>query len=231
MNLMVNNGRKVGNRQALDLFESNLEEAPQAGRAAGGAHAPPHPGGVRRPGGTGGGGHLPAQRHRGGHAPDSRLLGPAGLRQDHPGAHRRQPHPRPLPAGQRGHQRGGGGAQDPHRGGGAQVHVRDAHHPLHRRDPPFQQGPAGRPAAGGGGRGHRAHRRHHREPLLRGELGPGLPGQDLPPGAPLRRGHHAGDAAPPSRTGRGASADTASRWRRTPWPTWSTSPAATPGWP
>ena len=43
--------------------------------------------------------------------------------------------------------------------------------PLHRRDPPLQQGPAGRAAAAGRGRHRHAHRRDHREPLLRGQLG------------------------------------------------------------
>ena len=45
------------------------------------------------------------------------------------------------------------------------------HDPVRRRDPPLQQGAAGRlPAARRGGR-HRADRRDHREPVVRGELG------------------------------------------------------------
>ena len=46
--------------------------------------------------------------------------------------------------------------------------------PLPRRDPPLQQGPAGRAAAGGRGRAADPDRRDHREPLLRGQLGADL---------------------------------------------------------
>ena len=48
---------------------------------------------------------------------------------------------------------------------------RRADDPLPRRDPPLQQGAAGRAAAGGRGGLDHADRRHHREPLLRGQLG------------------------------------------------------------
>src|SRR5919107_454747 len=47
---------------------------------------------------------------------------------------------------------------------------RAADDPLPRRDPPLQQGPAGRAAAGGRGRDADADWRHHREPLFRGQL-------------------------------------------------------------
>ena len=46
---------------------------------------------------------------------------------------------------------------------------RPAHDPLHRRDPPLQQGAAGRVPAARRGRRHRAHRRDDREPVVRGE--------------------------------------------------------------
>ena len=52
---------------------------------------------------------------------------------------------------------------------------RGAHDPLPRRDPPLQQGPAGRPAAGRRERPADADRGDHREPVLRGQRGPPLP--------------------------------------------------------
>ena len=48
------------------------------------------------------------------------------------------------------------------------------HDLLPGRDPPLQQGPAGRAAARGRGRARHAHRRHDREPVLRGQLGAAL---------------------------------------------------------
>ena len=53
--------------------------------------------------------------------------------------------------------------------GDAPRSARRAHGAVHRRDPPLQQGAAGRAAAARrGGHGH-ADRRHHREPVVRGE--------------------------------------------------------------
>ena len=49
-----------------------------------------------------------------------------------------------------------------------------AHDPLPRRDPPLQQGPAGRAAAGGRGGARDADRRDDREPVLRAQLGAAL---------------------------------------------------------
>ena len=46
---------------------------------------------------------------------------------------------------------------------------RPPHDLLPRRDPPLQQGPAGRAAARGRGGAGDADRRHHREPVLRGQ--------------------------------------------------------------
>ena len=43
---------------------------------------------------------------------------------------------------------------------------RPAHRAVHRRDPPVQPDPAGRPARRGGGPGRRSGRRDHREPVL-----------------------------------------------------------------
>ena len=103
---------------------------------------------------------------------------------------------------------------------------RPADDPLPRRDPPLQQGPAGRAAAGGRGGPADPDRGDHREPLLRGQLGAALALPDLraaaararagrgaaAPGArrprardrrPARgRGRGAGDARPPLRRGR-----------------------------
>ena len=47
---------------------------------------------------------------------------------------------------------------------------------LPRRDPPLQQGPAGRAAAGGRGGPDHADRRDDREPVLRGQLGAAVAG-------------------------------------------------------
>ena len=59
---------------------------------------------------------------------------------------------------------------------------------LPRRDPPLQQGPAGRAAAGGRGRAGHADRRDHREPVLRGQLGAALALADLRAAGARRRG-------------------------------------------
>ena len=72
---------------------------------------------------------------------------------------------------------------------------------LPRRDPPLQQGPAGRAAARGRGRAGDADRRHHREPVLRGQQRAALAGAGL-------------RAAPADeRAGRGADAHRARRRR------------------
>ena len=67
---------------------------------------------------------------------------------------------------------------------------RPQRHPLgavHRRDPPLQQGAAGRAAAPRRGRHGHAHRRDDREPLLRGELGAPLAAPRVAVGGPDRR--------------------------------------------
>ena len=78
--------------------------------------------------------------------------------------------------------RGGvGGQRRPRRGAGgdrarrgAPPRDRPADDLLPRRDPPLQQGPAGRAAARGRGGAGDADRGDHREPLLRGQLGAAL---------------------------------------------------------
>ena len=72
-------------------------------------------------------------------------------------------------------------------------------HPLHRRDPPLQQGPARcAPARRRAGNDH-AHRRHDREPLVRGQRGLALP---LPRGRPATSCTGRDRAHPESCTGR-----------------------------
>ena len=69
------------------------------------------------------------------------------------------------------------------------------HDPVRRRDPPLQQGPAGRlPAEGRVGR-HRPHRRDDREPVVRGQRAPALAVPGVRPAASLR-GRHGGHPAP-----------------------------------
>ena len=53
--------------------------------------------------------------------------------------------------------------------------ARPAHHPLRRRDPPLQQGAAGRLPAPRREGHDRPRRRHHGEPVLRGQRGAALP--------------------------------------------------------
>ena len=77
---------------------------------------------------------------------------------------------------------------------------------LPRRDPPLQQGAAGRAAAGGRGRDDHADRRDDREPVLRGQLGAAVARAHLRAQGPLRRRRH--DAAPARRSrSLGAEAD------------------------
>ncbi len=102
---------------------------------------------------------------------------------------------------------------------------RAADHLLPRRDPPLQQGPAGRPAAGGRGRADHADRRDHREPVLRGQLGADLAHAPVRArgAGPRRRAGAArpGGRARPLRRPRAGIA----RRRSSSWPS---APAATP---
>ena len=65
--------------------------------------------------------------------------------------------------------------------------ARPPHHPLRRRDPPLQQGAAGRLPAPRRSRRHRPHRRDDREPVVRGELGAALALEGLRPEAARAR--------------------------------------------
>ena len=64
----------------------------------------------------------------------------------------------------------------------------EAHDPLPRRDPPLQQGTAGRPPAGGRVGAPDPDRSDHGEPVLRGELGASLADAGLRAAAALPRG-------------------------------------------
>ncbi len=67
--------------------------------------------------------------------------------------------------------------------------TRPGHDPVPRRDPPLQQGAAGRAAAGGRGRHADADRGDHREPVLRGQPAAAQPLHAVPARAarPQRR--------------------------------------------
>ena len=62
---------------------------------------------------------------------------------------------------------------------------RAGHNSLCRRDPPLQQGPAGRHPAPRRERDGYADRRHHREPVLRGDCPPALTQPSLRPPEPV----------------------------------------------
>ena len=91
---------------------------------------------------------------------------------------------------------------------------RPPHHPLPRRDPPLQQGPAGRAAAVGRARRRHPDRRHDREPVVRGEQRADLAHAAVRAGAALGRRMSArllrrAAAAPQGLDGRPAFADEA----------------------
>ena len=100
---------------------------------------------------------------------------PARLRQDDAGADRR----RLERGGARGAQRRRGGPCRGARGDRARAPPRRPDRLLPRRDPPLQQGPAGRAAAGGRGRRADADRGDHGEPALRGDQRAALAGDGL----------------------------------------------------
>ena len=159
-----------------------------------------------------------ARRSRGASAQRDPLRA-AGGGEDDAGADRR--------GGRRGRLRGGVGGQrrqgrdqgGDRAGARAAPGQRAADGPLPRRDPPLQQGPAGRPAAGGRGGAADADRGDHREPLLRGQLGAALALPDLraaPAGARAGRGAAAARAEPtPS-----AASPTRRRSRTPRWRCW-----------
>ena len=183
------------------------------------APATPVAGRGRRPGAPAGRGLGAARRHRAGPAALDDPLRAAGLGQDDAGPDRGRGGPRRA-----------GGAAARSRPGRAEVrnvleraqHRRAAGRAdgvLPRRDPPLQQGPAGRAAARGRGGPRHAHRRHDGEPLLRGQLGAALALPDLR-AAPAAGERHRGRPAPRAPSG------SRPRPTTTRSPSWPRAPAA-----
>ena len=190
---------------------------PAVGGAARGAHAPSERRRARRPGASAGRRVDAAHGDRDRRAALDGPLRAAGDRQDHAREDRRLRRPRGL--------RGGvGGERWPRRGTGddrarhrAPAGHRPANDLLPRRDPPLQQGPAGRAAAGGGGGARDPDRGDHREPVLRGQLGPPQPRPDLRAAA-AHDGARARTARPGARRPRARDRRSAAGRRRGPRP-------------
>ncbi len=174
----------------LDLFEANRRRPTRQTRAARHPDAAAHPRRARRPGGCRRAGHPAAPRHRGRPLSSLILWGPPGsgkttlarivaaTTRAHFVAAQRRHLRRRRPA------RGDQGGRRPPR------HARPAHRPLHRRDPPLQQGPAGRHPAPRRGRHGHPDRRDDREPVVRGQLA-------APLALPRRRPARADRRGPP----------------------------------
>ena len=149
--------------------------------------------------------------------------------------------PRPPPRGLdrrrhdravRGLVRGRRGALGRRRGPGAADAEREANRPVHRRDPPLQQGPAGRAPAVRRGRHDHLDGNDNREPVLRGQLRAPVADARLAARAARRRGRRDGRPTGAdrrrSRAGRSRSGPmAASGSARTRSSTSSRSPAAT----
>ena len=148
-------------------------------------------------------------------------VGAARHRQDHAGPGGRRPHREGLRPAVGGHRHGQGRPRD-HRGRPLPAGRAGAgHDPVPRRDPPVQQGPAGRAAAGGGGRPRRADRRHHREPVLRGQRPAAVR-------APRCSGSSRSRSTPSATcSGTGLEAEGGHGHRRGRSPTWPSGPTAT----
>ena len=122
-------------------------------------------------------------------------LGRAGHGQDDPGPAARRPVGARFvaalggPLGRQGAPRGDRRGREARAGGAADG-------PLHRRDPPLQQGPAGRPAAGRRGRDRHPDRRDDREPLVRGQRRAAVARRGSLTLHPLTRGRHRDDPPP-----------------------------------
>ena len=130
---------------------------------------------VRRPGPRPRRGLRATARDRGGPRPLLDPLRPSRQREDDACADRRRLDRLGLRGAVGGLGHGEGRARGARAGAGAARHHRPAHDPLPRRDPPLQQGAAGRAPAGRGVRARDADRRDDREPVLRGQLRPHLP--------------------------------------------------------
>ncbi len=147
--------------------------------AARGAHSPPQPGRLRGPVAPPGRGLGAAHRDRAGPAPLDGPLRAARVREDHAGADRRRELRRGVRGAERRRRRPARGASGDRARPPPARRRRPTDGPLPRRDPPLQQGPAGRAAAGGGGRARDADRRDDREPGVRDQRRPALPAARL----------------------------------------------------
>ena len=120
---------------------------------------------------------------RAGPADQRDLLGPARHRQDHAGAGGRRQHQTGLRTDERRQCRDQGCARRDRAGPPANRRARQGHDPVPRRDPPVQQGAAGRTAARRRGRHVDDDRRDHREPVLRSQPAVAQPQHAVPSGA------------------------------------------------
>ena len=161
--------------------------AAAAAAAARRAHAAADARRVRRPGGAPRPGPAAAPGDRAGPPAVDHPLGPARHRQDDARAADRGVDARALHPVQRGALRHQGDPRGDGRSGGGAAPARPPHDPLHRRDPPLQQGAAGRLPPARRGRRHRPDRRDDREPVVRGELGAPLAVEGLRAEAARRR--------------------------------------------
>ena len=152
---------------------------PAPGRPAGGSHAAAHAGRDDRAGARAWRGVGAAERDRERQAAQRDPLRAARGGEDDAGADRRGGGRRGLRGGVGGQRRQSRDPRGDRAGAGAAAGQRAADDPLPRRDPPLQQGPAGRAAAGGRGRAPDPDRGDDREPLLRGQLGAALAGPGL----------------------------------------------------
>ena len=157
-------------------------------RAARRAHAPAQPGRLHRAGTHPGPRQAAAPPDRARRTDLDHPLGTAGRRQDHAGAPDRARHALRVHSLQRraerhqGNQGRDGRCRAPAPPG-------PPHHSLRRRNPPLQQGAAGRLPALRGTRRHHPDRRHHGEPVVRSDRGAALALARVRPA----RAHRAGD--------------------------------------
>ena len=128
-----------------------------------------------------------APARRAGPAVLGAAVGAAGHGQDDARPGRRRDHGQGLRADVGRHRRRQGRPRRHRAGPPAPRRARTGHDPVPRRDPPLQQGPAGRPAAGRGGRHAGAHRGDHGEPVLRGQPAAAEPVDAVPPATPSSR--------------------------------------------
>ena len=179
-------GRRGGGRRGA--VRAGGAREPARGRAARRADASADPRRVRGPGASPRPGAPPPRRHRVGRPPLDDPLGTARHREDDARLPARRARQGSLHAVLRRAHRGEGGPRPRRRGRGAPRRPRPAHDPLRGRDPPLQQGAAGRvPPARRAGHGD-PHRRDDREPVVRGDLGAALALPGLRARAPGRGG-------------------------------------------